>query len=154
MVMTEEREVIPTSEQQFIYALREFHLKVGEEEFEVRRRSYLAPKVFIAFFQNDVKKKKEAINAYLKLSETASRRLVAYPTLVADYLEGKENLPQFLENNLAEFLVAMKYLVYGNSDIERGFSTEVYEEAKKYALENSNKIMDINFFVRRRKDYF
>ena len=151
--MVEKREEIPTSEQQFISALRNFHLKVGEEEFEVRRRAYLAPKVFIAFFQEDIEKKKEAIEAYLELSNTAKRKIIAYTELVADYLENKGTLPKFLEEHLAEFLIAMKYLVYGNGDIERGFNNSVYEEAKQYALETSSKTLDVNFFVRRRKDY-
>lgn len=151
--MTEKKEGIPTSEQQFISQCRNFHLKVGEEELEVKRRAYLAPKVFVAFFQEDLEEKKKAVEAYLELSNTAKRKIIAYTELVADYLEGKGDIPNFLEDHLAEFLLSMKYLVYGDADIERGFNNSVYEEAKQYAFKTSSKTLDANFFVRRRKDY-
>ncbi len=104
--------------------------------FYTAHRHYIFPRVFI--FACPKEQKKEAITSIKNFFRYCQQLEIAYPIIIASILnEEKEHLSaidNFIKDPSIEWMQAVTYLAYGNSDIEKNIKEEDFIKAKAAGL--------------------
>jgi hypothetical protein len=101
-------------------------------KFEVYRRFYLTPKVWFQSFEGEERDK--ARSAFGELIKNSYELDIGYASLIADGLEDIYEFPSFIKDNYSKWLEVVRYLAYGNSEIERSINKRDYEKSREAAM--------------------
>lgn len=103
-----------------------------DQKLEAYRRCYLAPKIYVGLFEATLQD--QAKKAYSKFLQCCFSLDKEAPEAMAESLEEEFQLPEFILTHYEYWMIVLKYIAYGNSDIERNLSKSDYDTAKEKAL--------------------
>ncbi|MBD2201654.1 hypothetical protein H6G33_09875 [Calothrix sp. FACHB-1219] len=116
---------------QLANALRQLTVQQVGNKLEIYRRFYIFPLLWRIRSGNDIAAKE----SFQVILDESNIRDINYYDLIASSLEGKYTLPEFINDNIDEWMECIKFLAYGNSEIERTLPDWLYNNANKVALD-------------------
>jgi hypothetical protein len=111
-----------------------------ERKAEFLKRSVLLGRVFCSFFEGA--QVKQAEEALALLSQNSFEAGLHPVDLFKEALVGKYRLPPFIEENLPCWEESLKYLVYGNSELENRIPPEKVSSAQLWADRKMKEILE------------